>query len=977
MNSYRSSGGSSVESLTRVKTLAYCVTLVLAQWGLVGVAHADSAVGPNTSLGNAANPAPVNPTAKQADGLDPEGMGGDLEKVSHTPSGQMYNLPNNDPEPASGKAATFHGSVEAGVVGVNGDNAGSQYRTYKDVKQGLAIESFSIQGEKPDAATYVEAVGGGVGRDDQFYGVQFGKYNDWKVKAFYNETPHVFSTDVKSIWDGVGTNHLTLKNGIPAGGGVTTVGQNFNATCTAQSGTGTTTGFTTPCFVAPAYGFNTPTTGAALTAAATTTTNGGVYAQETRQLMALQNNMGYSELSLIRKTGGLSLDTSLSDSWKVFATLTQEKRKGARPIGMTDSGFSDAMETVEPIDFTTTDFKAGVRYRDRLTQFNVIASANLFHNANSSMTVDNPFLAGVTASTVLEKQGVFSLPPSNQAYGILGEFARNLPEFMNGRFNATASWNTSRQHEPLMPFSSLSGQGTLLVPPVALGSFNGNYNQWNTSLGDTDARIDTKLLDVKLSLQPLKDLSVAGKVRYFSTDNKTTFLDCNPNATYGDGTKYTAWGCTGVWGYMGYDYNASLLNNKGVTSGYIPTAAVAATATTAAAVAGLPSNKWLRNIPWDRKELTPAISADYRLNNFSSVNGSFEREDIERRNRERDKTWEDKLKIGYTNRAIEDGTLRLSYEHDRRRGSDYNPSPYIAQFSGLAFINPAAIPAGTALGGYFVTIGDLRKSEFADRDQNILNARVNYALRAGLDLGGSYQWKTSHYDESTVGRQKQDLQSLGLDLNYVASPDQIWYANYGYQEGKFRQANVQNGRPAAQAASFACNMGQATPWGVITADNAVAICDTLANNITWAPINAATVDSNDTNHVFGLGLKLGLGNKLLDVNFTHTAALTTTSYSYDPTGTTIAAANQALAGSGMPDNTHRSNVLSASLKIPVSKQMSIRLAAAVEDVKITDWHYTGLSQNMVTGVQANPIYIDAGPQNYRVTMIGIMLQYKM
>ena len=67
------------------------------------------------------------------------------------------------------------------------------------------------------ARSFVEAVGGAVGRDDQFYSLAFGRYNDWKLTAFYNETPSVFTTTYRSLWSGVGQRHLTL-NGLTPGG---------------------------------------------------------------------------------------------------------------------------------------------------------------------------------------------------------------------------------------------------------------------------------------------------------------------------------------------------------------------------------------------------------------------------------------------------------------------------------------------------------------------------------------------------------------------------------------------------------------------------------------------------------------------------------------------------------------------------------------------------------------------------------------
>ena len=84
------------------------------------------------------------------------------------------------------------------------------------------------------------------------------------------------------------------------------------------------------------------------------------------------------------------------------------------------------------------------------------------------------------------------------------------------------------------------------------------------------------------------------------------------------------------------------------------------------------SNNIIRNIPYDNHQTNLGLSADYRINSLSSFNASYEREDVHREDRERPDTWEDKLKIGYVNRSLGDGTLRLSAETDHKRGEPYD-----------------------------------------------------------------------------------------------------------------------------------------------------------------------------------------------------------------------------------------------------------------------------------------------------------------
>ena len=1001
----------------RISTLSYCVGLALAQ--MSGMALADSAIGQNTTLGNATNPAPINSTMIRAGGLDAEGA-----PPKRTPSGLMYDIPAAETDEADSGASSVHATIEGGVQSVSGDKNAALFKQYKDVKKGAVINSFSVDGENTATANFVEVVGGGVARDDQFYGVQFGKYNDWKVKAFYNETNHVFTTTAKPIWSGVGTGNLSLLPGIPAGGGVVFIGNNAAAQtagaalaagnlCSNPAGganlAASTAAAPVPCFISTVYGspagtatygaagalvnpvfVGVPLTAAALGGAATTTTNGGINSLAARAIMAAQSAMGYSELGLIRKNGGLSLDASLTDSWKMFATATTEKREGARPLGMVQGTFGGpSVELPEPIDYLTTDFKGGFRYADPLTKFNVMATASLFHNNNASLTVDNPWLAATTATGGLMDQSRMSLAPSNQAYSIKGEFARSLPDFYKGTFNATASWGTTRQNENLLPQTITSGQGTT---NPAQGAFNGNFNQWNStadlSQRTANARIDSKLIDLKLSLHPNNDLSVAGKLRYQSTDNKTNYVNCNPNATYGDGTQYTAWGCTGVFGSVYADgASTRLLNNFGVASGVINTGALAATA--------VPSS-WtgigpLRNIPWDNKQLAAGLSADYRIDKTSSFNAAYDRENVDRRNREVNTTHEDKLKLGYTNRGIEKATVRLSYEYDQKRGSGYNPlTPYLP-YGGESFFNLAATPASAAnttnlANAVVARASTLRKLDVSDRNQNIFNGRLNYAVREDMDFGVSYQWKEADYPESnTLGRDNTKSQTLNFDLNYQPSAGQTMYGFYSRQNSSMNQKNNQNGAQTIVAGSlgpaFVCNLGVSTPWGVITADNAQSICGDPSHNISFDPLKAYSVESKDTNDVLGLGFRQAFAKNTLDVNFVYSHSRTKIGYNYvDPVAageTTAVAANAVgLAGSGMSDITFSTYKLNGSYLIPIDKKMSVRLAASQEYGKSVDWrHPDNLQQNLVLGV--GTVQMDAGPQSYNVSTVGVLLQYKM
>ena len=965
------------------RTLASLIALLLAQPLLSASAYADSATGVNTTQGNALNPVPINPTAKQSDGLDADGMGL-RTPMSHTPSGQMYNFPNADADltkAAPGDAV--NATIELGGYSVSGDKKAALYRMYKRlVESGVYVTNFSVSAESPETAKYVEAGGGNIGRYDQFVGVTFGRYNGWKVSGFFDEITHVFTSTAKPIWDGAGTGMLTLPGNVPPAGGLV---------CTTPACT---------AFNAPQFGFTASPIANANSFAPT-----GLNFAIANRIQAIVNAKDPTELSLIRKKGGLEGEFKLSEKMSVFASYSQERREGARPFGSVQNGGGGAlpMETIEPIDYTTHEMRGGLRYVDRLTQFNLIASASYFRNEIKSLVFEVPLLTAANANAPLITRGRFALAPDNDAYNVRGEFARSMPEFMKARITATLAFGSSRQNDQLLPPTITSGVG---VVGAGAGAFNGNFNQWNTTAAlsrqTADARIDTRLADLKFAFTPANDLNIDAKLRHFETDNKTDYFACKPNATYGNGVQYSANGCTGVWGRLINDSTPVFLNPGTTTSGFIP---VTINAATGVLTPNPSANVELRNAPSDYKQDTLALNADYRLANFSNLNASIEREEFKRRNRERDKTNEDKLKLTYTNRALGDATLRISAEGDRRRGSEYNPAVNYGSTT-LAFFDAAQIAAlGTGanravISGYADRVSTLRKYDLADRDQTIINARVNLMLRADLDIGVALQAKEARYPDSTYGRNdKQTQNSANLDLNYQPTPQSVMYGSVAYQTGTMNQANITQGAGVGadgrlRAYPAGCVVGYVAANGVaITPQNAELICGDPANNLLFNPNNAWTSRSKDTNQTINIGIKQAIGKNTLDVNVGRYLGRTKVSYAYNPvnpsvggtpaTATTAAipASPESLAGvgDGFPDLVTNTTTLSASFVMPVNPKFSVRLSVYHEVGRIRDWHYQGLEQNLLlaNGTTYVVNLLDGGPRDYRTTAVGVLFQFKL
>lgn len=818
-----------------------------------GAAIAQLATGPvgaDSAGGNAMNPGAVDATGDR----DPAGLSPYRQPASRTPTGQFYDIPYLPRQIRKSESGwEYSGFIEAGVLGGDANSKSALFRQYRDIGSGPYLNHFGMEAAKPDEARFIEIIGSGVGRRDQFHGVQFGRYNDYRVNLSYSEIPHVFSTTARPIWQGAGTGNLSLR----AWPGVAPGGASGNTTTDAAA------------------------------------------------LQGLISATGGTQLGLVRKRGGVRLDMNLTDAWKFFSSYSLEHRKGARPFG----GNEGNGETVEPIDYKTHDLLAGLQFADSVSHFNLTLSASLFRNDIDTLTWESPFRH--IAGALIIRSGRIDLYPENDAYNTRMEYARALP--FNGRFNATVALGTMRQDDKLLPPTTTSGTGAA-VP----GGFNGNFNLWNSpaalSQQSANARVDTALIDLGLSLVPADKLTVRGTLRHYQTRNHTSYTAFNPQA--------------GQFGYIIQDNSSS-----NVFDGT--------------------NNLHYRSIPFQGAQDNYRLSGEYQVRRRAVLTAEYEREDFHRDYRERDKTWEDRVRFAYTDRGFESATLRLAYEYGNRRGSQYNSDPYKNFYtaSSAAYTDTLANVIDR-----LHSLADMRKFDLADRRQRVLKARLNYMLRADMGLGATLQSKMNDYPADFGRTRKQKHDSLNLDLSYLPSTATAVNVYYSYQTATMKQADAAD-LGSAFAAGCAvlppsCSNAYAAPLSIYPADRY------------WSAV------SKDRTDMFGLGLRHDFGKPKLDAQYTYSTSRSPLSYAYASPNALQSPAFAAQAGNAFPDLTYDLHVFDAGLRLPISQRAAVRLFYHFEAARIADWHYSGLDQGTVVG---NRVYLDAGPRNYRVQVLGAFL----
>jgi hypothetical protein len=508
-------------------------------------------------------------------------------------------------------------------------------------------------------------------------------------------------------------------------------------------------------------------------------------------------------------------------------------------------------------------------------------------------------------------------------------------------------------------------------------------SNWNTtsalSQQTSKQRIDNTMLDLGLSIKPTDALSMKGTMRYFDSNNKGGYTAYNP--------------LTGQFGRGLADGNGTGLDlivglQPGATpvtpgSCYVPPGYPAVPGCTFGLTPANGSNIPVYGQARSTQQLNYGVSTDYDLSNTSSLNGVLEREEFKRDFREREKTWENKLKLGYVNRGLGNATLRASYETDTKRGSEYRYRTFEDLGTGLPGLMPqeqiAALSATPVTAGYAPLNANLfsrysyyfRKYDQADRDQGIFNVRLNLQARDDLDLGFVLQTKAQTYPDSVYGLDTDNQNSMSLEFNYQPSSGTNLYGYYSYQKST-KSMNLNSG--IAGVAS--CTLATLAAYGYSAcSDGTTGLNGARPDTSKWS------MNSDDQSNLLGLGFQQKFGTVQVGVDYTYSSSSTTVDYQFGSTAISATLANQnaaaLIAGTALPNMTFVQQTLNFNALIPISKKLSLRLYDRIELGNVTDWHYDGVIKSAMGAYDSGTLLLDSGPTSYRANVIGFLLQYKL
>ncbi|MFC4821830.1 MtrB/PioB family outer membrane beta-barrel protein [Dokdonella ginsengisoli] len=443
------------------------------------MAHADSGVGVDTWRATK-----LDPTAgANVEGCDERGTSWLVPGQRRTPTGHRLACPPASAPMHERGDWRYSGVLQFGYLGTGGDDGAALWNRYAFWDTGPVLGLVAADAERADDGSYANLRATRVSDDDQYYQLAFGRAGSYRLQASLRDISNVLSANAKSIWNGVGTNTLTLSDGLTPGG-------------------------------------STPEQVAAVSAAAS---------ERTLKVKRSKQTLGYGMY--------------LTPQWSAYANVSNEQRKGARPYGGTfffNFPFPDnggVFETVKPIDDSTIHLSAGLRYAGAAWRLDFGYSGSLYRDANRRYTFQTPYaLQPVVPGSVSAPltTGQMSTEPDNDYHNLKAALTRKLP--LKGEFSLTASVGRMRQDDSLIApvdCRGVFGIGTGgSLQPGPQNPLLYDCAQWNTpaalSRRSADMQIDTTLLDARLVLQPTADLSVRGGLRFNRDDYRNGYLMLNP-----------------------------------------------------------------------------------------------------------------------------------------------------------------------------------------------------------------------------------------------------------------------------------------------------------------------------------------------------------------------------------------------------------------------------------------------------------------
>jgi len=329
------------------------------------------------------------------------------------------------PAAAYAQANPPSAEIEVGVGHVSRDSFKFGEYTGLEDKGAYLIGNFELSGSDPETSKYWSFTGTSLGLRSRNLRYRFNDQGNYGITLEYDEIPKFRSETTQTIFNGVGSNTLTLPAGwVPS-------------------------------------------------AVTTSTTTPAVAAQINANLRAYDDKTQ-------RENYKLGFSKVLSRQWDASVNFRHEKKDGVKVIGATlgsSGGNPKAVLIPEPVDYETNILEARVNYATSRMQFQLGYNMSLFSNQNDFLRWESPLTNTGWATASMGAPpfpGQIGLPPDNQFHQILATAGYNLSP--TARLNGTLQYGRMTQDQAFLPYTINPGLAATITNPLPRASLDGRID---------------------------------------------------------------------------------------------------------------------------------------------------------------------------------------------------------------------------------------------------------------------------------------------------------------------------------------------------------------------------------------------------------------------------------------------------------------------------------------------------------------------
>jgi MtrB/PioB family decaheme-associated outer membrane protein len=639
----------------------------------------------------------------------------------------------NDP---TRNGALFGNTPTGGFVFL-GQNSLAKYYEYSRIAPGLFGGGHVAAGSR-DGLYGLDLWANNIGYGDQSYLLNFSKIGEQYLTLGWDQTPHFYSTSALTPYFGVGSNALILPPGV------------LSNTVTDSS--------------------------------------------------RIVPFLHQTDVAIQRDTASASYRWTPTEAWDIRLDYSHMDRTGSQVAGVTGfapSGsnvFVSPTQVAAPVNDTTQNFGvngeyAGISPWGQRYTFKAAYTGSQYTDNISSYTVQNPYCTGTTAASCavpsLSPFAQISTPPSNQAHGIGGTLAADLP--LASRYVGTVNYAVMTQDVAFQPMTA--------NPSAAASPFGGGA-PWNSTAalpaGSLNGRINTILTNNTLTSQLTSDLKSKLTYRYYGFDNET------PRIIFPSWVPYDATGAPGT----------TETTISSLSIGY-------ARQNGGAALNWRPSDEWNWN-------------AEYGYERYN-----YTQADV-------DVTNENSGKLSADWKPVNWFTARASGYYSDRTFDTYNYPAFVKsiQFPTVPGFTP------TTFGGWFYSPA-YRQFMFDSRHRTKGQFLFDLVAFRGVTITPNVKYQDDNYDVDPIsqsGINHSRSTSWGIDvglvptryLSFTISYDSEYYKQslYNYTDAAFNSALPGNCTPGANCLIITSDKQHVNTWTAVA--NIAAIPDKLDFDLRYA-----------------------------------------------------------------------------------------------------------------------------------------------